>query len=134
MRRAFIAASAALLISACNGTDGSPAPLPSLIPTAPPPPAVVRPSGTVAGVVYEITATGVLPIKGAHVYWSEYKGVDTDDNGYYSLSDVSSGVQPLWVGKDGYEVAVEVAHPFGQSWIDVLVDGDTRFDIRLIRR
>ena len=135
MRRLSMAVSIALLICGCNGSTEPfriPA-TPSAIPPSSPPPTVLR-GGALSGVVYEVTAAGDVPLEGVHVYWSEYRGTDTDRQGAYSIPDVHNGIQPVWVAKDGYKFAVDIPHPAGEPWRDVLVDGDTRFDIKLVRR
>ena len=60
----------------------------------------------------------------------------TDGNGAYSFTDVKTAIYPLWVGKQGYNLA----KPTGQAatgWmgsINAEVNGDTRFDIEIVRQ
>ena len=145
-------------LGGCGGPDASPTPLaPSPLPpqaVVPVPPPASFPPGTLtgvslSGVVYELTTTGRKPIAGALVY-CELCGKEThtfataDDGGFYQFSgDLATGggvwlasgvVTPLavggWFNKDFED-------PPGQprpGWRDVLITGDTRFDIELVRR
>jgi hypothetical protein len=152
----------ALGLGGCGGdssaTPLTPSPLPpqAVVP-APGPPASRFPPGTLtgvslSGVVYELTATGRTPIAGAVVY-CELCGTEThtfayaDDNGFYHFSGdlargggvwVTPGVPiPILVGpynKDYEDPPGLPAVGNGPGWRAVLIDGDTRFDIELVRR
>jgi hypothetical protein len=141
----------------CGGPDSSPTPLsPSPLPLpalAPAPPASRFPPGTLtgvslSGVVYELTPTGRKPIARAIVYCElcseETHALATaDDNGFYHFSGdlatgggvwLSPGVPtPILVGylNPDFEDPPGLPRP---GWRDVHVDGDTRFDIELVRR
>ena len=149
----------ALGLGGC-GPDSSPTPLtPSSLPVqpvVPAPTAGVFPPGTLtgvslSGVVYELTPTGRKPIARALVY-CELCGKEThtfataDDNGFYHFSgDLATGggvwlatgvPTPITVGYNsdfedppGLPVARQ-----GPGWREVLIGGDTRFDIELVRR
>jgi hypothetical protein len=107
---------------------------------------------SLSGVVYELTPTGRRPIAGAIVY-CEPCGKEThtfataDDNGLYHFSGdlatgggvwVAPGVPtPIAVGyynKDYEDPPGLPAMRQGPGWREVLIDGDTRFDIELVRR
>ena len=60
----------------------------------------------------------------------------TDGDGAYSFNDVKTAVYPLWVAKQGYDLAKPTGRA-GTGWlgsINAEVNGDTRFDIELVRR
>jgi len=147
----------ALGLGGCGGLDSSrmpssPSPLPpqALIPA---PSASRFPPGTLtgvslSGVVYELTPTGRKPIARASVYCElcseETHALATaDDNGFYHFSGdlatgggvwLSPGVPtPILVGylNPDFEDPPGLPRP---GWRDVRVDGDTRFDIELVRR
>jgi hypothetical protein len=143
---------------ACDGGRPFPTfPTTTTPPNGPLPPAPGGGTGTPAlrgvslsGVVYELTPAGRVPIASAIVY-CEPCGETThtfayaDDNGFYHLSGdltkgggvwVVAGVPtPLAVGfynKDFQDPpGLFTGRP---GWREVLIDGDTRFDIELVRR
>jgi hypothetical protein len=151
-------------VAGCGGTDSSSAPLgpsPVAPQAAPPPP---RPLGSwlagytltgvsLSGVVYESTPTGRVPIPEARVY-CELCGTEThtfataDARGFYIFPGdlasgggvwLSGGRTPVFVENKGYRDPAGLPHlssvcPSGFSCREVLVDGDTRFDIELVRR
>ena len=107
---------------------------------------------SLSGVVYELTPTGRTPIARAVLY-CELCGEQThtwavaDDNGYYHFSgDIAAG-GGVWV-RPGVPTPIEVglnnkdfedppglpALRQGSGWREVLVEGNTRFDIELVRR
>ncbi len=129
---------------------------------APPRPPDSWPAGytltavSISGVVYESTTTGRVPIPGISVY-CELCGTEThtfattDANGLYMFpGDLASGggvwlsgePTPLLlydVEKKGYRDPAGLplfpgGCPSGFSCREVLVNGDTRFDIELVRR
>jgi hypothetical protein len=105
---------------------------------------------TLSGVVSELTPTGLIPIEGVGVANGEGLYTETDANGFFSLRPlwvcpcsgeprVDAGVTSLWVGKSGYQDAPGQAssrfmYYVGPGYRDVLINGDTRVDIRLIRQ
>jgi hypothetical protein len=136
-------------LAGCNG--GTPPTAPSTVQPPPPvqtgggPPGVLS-DYTLSGMVFEMTPTGRMPIEGVEVY-CEPCGAEThtwsttDANGFYSFAGVwNAGVSPtlLFVHKDGYTdpVGVVMTPPNQQAlgWRDVIVTGDTQFDIELVRR
>lgn len=88
------------------------------------------PVHTLSGVVFERTGAGTVPIEGVNVYCdgcgSPYGHTfeSTDANGFYSFAYTFSGTNPLQIWKSGYVDAAR--RP--------MVDGDTRFDVELVRR
>ena len=151
----------ALALAGCSGSGSLPTPV-SPSPSLPPPvvvPAPPWPAGTgyalrgvsLSGVVYELTPTGRTPIARAAVY-CELCGEQThtwaaaDDNGYYHFSGdlatgggvwLQSGVPtPISVGsnKDFEDPPGLPALRQGPGWREVMIDGNTRFDIELVRR
>ena len=92
---------------------------------------------TLSGVVFEETPNGRLPVVGPDVVYCELCGegthtwAATDANGVYRFTGVwTDGRFPtrLLIVKDGY------VEPEGSGWRDVVVNGDTQFDVRLVRR
>jgi hypothetical protein len=116
---------------------------PSVLQTAVAPPATVpqpapQPTYTLSGVVSELTSAGTMPAAGVQLYCDSCGSPDghtfttSDPNGFYSFSWTRNGVHPLLVWKDGYAVI----DPSGtrSNGVAVTVDGDTRFDIQIVRR
>ena len=107
---------------------------------------------TLFGVVSEATPTGQAPIADVSVYCDAcgafgHTWTKTDANGYYSFSgDLDSGggvwlsgtPTPLKVEKEGYQdppgLPSSARLPSGPGWREVLINGDTRLDIQLVRR
>lgn len=149
-------------LGGCGGSDSPATPLtpssspPQAVVPAPAP----RPSfppGTLrgvslSGVVYELTPTGRRPIAAAVVY-CELCGEEThtfatgNEDGFYHFSgDLAKGggvwvvpgvPTPIAVGyynKDYEDPPGLPAMGHGPGWREVLIDGDTRFDIELVRR
>ena len=136
-------------VAGCDGAN-SPAPTaPSAVqaPPAPPastPPRAIFPPGvlsayTLSGVVVEVTPTGKKPIEGVAVY-CELCGVEThswaftDSSGIYSFTGVwtTPGLPtPVSFGKEGYSDPL-ADKASGQR--QVMVNGDTRFDVELVRK
>jgi hypothetical protein len=84
---------------------------------------------TLSGYLTEATATGLVPIENANVdrLNEEQGGWDhttTDKNGFYELHGLLDGSRKAEFGKDGYR----------QIEQNVQVQGDTRFDVQLVRR
>ena len=127
-------------------------------PSAPQPPAPRGPAGytltavSLSGTVYEITADGRVPIPGIRVY-CELCGTEThqfavaDAHGFYIFpADLSTGGgvwlsgrrTPVFVEGGGYKDPdglpfFQGVCPRNYSCRDVLIEGDTRLDIELIR-
>ena len=145
----------------CSGSDSSLTPLaPSpVIPQATTPPAAggswlsghALTGVSLSGVVYELTPAGPVPIGGAVVYCElcseeTHSFATADANGYYHFSgDLSAGGGVWLVAGSPTQVNVGYNTEYqdppglplqvrGPGWRDVLIDGDTRFDIELVRR
>jgi hypothetical protein len=135
-------------LAGCDGAD-SPAPtapsavqapLPLPVPTpirAQFPPGVLS-AYTLSGLVFEVTTTGKMPIGGVQIY-CELCGEEThswsatDSSGIYSFTGVwtTPGLPiPVSFGKKGY--TDPLADTSGNR--QVLVNGDTRFDVELVRQ
>jgi hypothetical protein len=136
-------------LAGCQSTS-SPSPAPSAVqqPVPVPTPPSAFPPGvlsdyTLSGVVFEVTTTGQTPIEGAQVY-CELCGAEThswartDSNGFYSFTGVWTTPDvrtPVWFRKEGYTDPPGVPPVFNESgWRQVLVTGDTRFDVELVRK
>ena len=106
---------------------------------------------TLSGVVFENTPAGRRPIEGVTVANGEGNYATTDASGFYSVRPlwvcfcpaqplVEAGTTFLWVTKEGYTdppgTPASVFGPAvgGAGTRDVKIDGDTRFDIELVRR
>jgi hypothetical protein len=154
----------ALGLSGCGGSDSPATPLtPSSPPQQVVVPAPTTPacgflcgftlvSVSLSGVVYELTPAGRTPIAGAVVY-CESCGKEThtfataDDDGFYHFSgDLASGggvwlatgvptdIAVGYYNKDYEDPPGLPAMRQGPGWRAVLIDGDTSFDIELVRR
>lgn len=101
---------------------------------------VRRPTYTLSGMVSEVTPTGQVPVEDVDVYCDScgdggHTSAYTDRNGFYSFPAVYAGITPLIVRKTGYEVIDRTpTYPDGSTRTDATVNGDTRFDIQLVRR
>ena len=59
----------------------------------------------------------------------------TDKNGFYSIPGVYPGnYNFIWAGKDGFEDPYPPRPAAPEGGRDLSIDGNTRFDILLIRR
>ena len=137
------------------GTDSpatalTPSPLPQAVAPVPVPGHTLR-AVSLSGVVYELTPSGRTPIAGAIVY-CEPCGEEThtfataDDNGFYLFSgDLATGggvwvapgvATPIAVGynKDYEDPPGLPRMGHGPGWREVSINGDTTFDIELVRR
>lgn len=158
--RAIVAITLVFSVCACHGGTPFPtSPTTTTPPNGPLPPAPGVSTATptlrgvsLSGVVYELTPTGRTPIAGALVYCepcgeATHTFATADENGFYHFSGdlargggvwVAAGVPtPIAVGP--YNTAFKdppglpaVRH--GPGWREVLIDGDTSFDIELVRR
>ena len=138
-------------------TPLTPSPLPPQAVVPAPAPRPSFPPGTLrgvslSGIVYELTRTGRTPIAAAVVY-CELCGEEThtfataDDHGFYHFSgDLATG-GGVWVAP-GFPTPIAVGYynldyedppglpamGHGPGWREVLIDGDSRLDIELVRR
>lgn len=139
MKQLSTIVSLAILIGACGGRSQSTSPA---SPSVPAPRSAPQATYILSGVVFERTPTGTAPIENVEVYCDSCGSPNghtfayTDANGYYSFSYTPPGINPLLIRKDGY------GDPAGQPPGSVpghlsrqpIVDGDTHFDIELVRR
>jgi hypothetical protein len=98
---------------------------------------------TLSGVVFEVTTTGETPIEGVAVY-CELCGEEThswsvtDAKGIYRFTGVwtTPGVRiPVWFSKEQYtDPPGTPLFSYESGYRHVLVAGDTRFDVELVRR
>ena len=124
-------------MSGCGSSTGPTSPPTAVVPPAP----VPQPTYTLSGVVSEETAAGRVPAEGVQLYCDSCGSPDghtftsSDANGFYSFSWARNGVHPLLVWKDGY-VVVDPSGTLsdGRAVKHATVDGDTRFDIQIVRR
>jgi len=135
----------AIAVAGCSGESVVSA-LPTAttpIPTAPPPQSAI-PTGSfnLSGIVSEATPAGSKPLAAVDLEIavcpplnqaaaSHIKTV-TDANGFYSVSNMCPGTTYVWLAKAGYK-----ASPPRQCDGDCLhatINGDTRFDIELVRQ
>ena len=139
-----------LTLSGCSDSFPAPtAPTPAApVPTAyPPTDGLVLTDATLSGLVFEETPTGRAPIAGVDVYCEPcgaetHTWAKTDSQGFYSFAGVWIGGHfptriSIWVGKDGYTDPDGVSHPTNlpkPGWREVVVDGDTLFDMQLVPR
>jgi hypothetical protein len=103
---------------------------------------------TISGVVFEQTVSGRTPIEGVAVYCelcgeATHSWALTDSNGLYAFSGGvwNAGAFPtsLSVRKAGYVdppalPAVTPPNPAGSGWREVMVRGNTRFDMELVKQ
>jgi hypothetical protein len=146
------------LAAGLAGCDGSAFRVPTAPSITTPTPAVTTPTGarqwpsgtlldvTLSGTVYEMTPVGRVPIEGVTLY-CELCGADThtwaytDSTGVYRFTGVWVDGTPtsVHIGKDGYEDPAGVPRPTPPNpsragWREVMVSGDTRFDVQLVRQ
>jgi hypothetical protein len=131
----------ATFASSC--AENGPNPITPSAPEAPgaPTPAPSATLYTLSGVVYEATQQGNQEREGVSVYCDSCGSPDghtatlTDRNGVYVFTHAKNGSTPLIVSKAGYRVA-DPAEELGDGRAIKIatVNGDTRFDIEIIRR
>ncbi len=148
------------LAAGCSGASSAPTAPTVLTTSSTIPPAGFRyptnptlMSVAIFGVVSEVTANGPQPIEGVDIYCDScgevgHSSVRTDATGSYRFSgDLASGggvwvqrgiTNYLIVTKGGYQDPPGLPAPTWPStlagWREVTIDGDTRFDIQLVRR
>ena len=111
---------------------------------------------TLSGVVSEVTPNGLVPVEGVLLEESSCQDVSpsppffsgktcepyisqttkTDKRGLYKFSGLYSGQgNVVWVSKEGFEDPFPQHDPGNSEGGEaVTIDGDTRFDIQLVRR
>jgi len=140
--RLFTAGIMAVTIAACS--DGTatlqtvvgPTPIPA---EAPGP----RPIFALSGIVSEMTANGVAPVEGVTIAVASCvvplrecafdKRVTTDAQGSYIVDGMYPGPAGVWLDGTGFRLPDGVMVD-GEGVLTVMIVGDTRFDIQLVRR
>jgi len=108
---------------------------------------------TLSGRVYELIGNAprqVVGIEGATIYCeqcgaSTHNWSSTDAKGEYIFpkgvwtEGCPSCPARIWVGKDGYQDPTGLPkttppNPSGAGWREVVISGDTRFEMELVRR
>jgi hypothetical protein len=148
-------------LAGCGGSPTIPstpsAAITPLVPAAPlpvPTPGVsVLADATLSGRVYEVVTKSppqIAGIQGVAVY-SEQCGASTHNFAYTDLAGEYVFPPGVWtegrpqfpirisVAKDGYQDPIGIPkttppNPSGPGWREVVINGDTRFDIELVRR
>ena len=153
----FLPVVMAMGLAACSGASSSSPTGPSTIQPQPTP----RPNDhgeyvvdvILSGVVFEMTPAGRTPIAGVQ-FWSSEQAMDvTDANGVFRVRPVwvcpcewaplaEAGMTSIQVSKEGYEDPAGLPALFSpyavpgvsDGWRDVKINGDTRFDVELVRK
>ena len=161
IRQVIVVGAFSLLVASCSDLNSptlAPTPVaPAPPPVASPPPTVpsvsVLADATLSGMAYEVVADSprqIVGIEGVAVYCeqcgeSTHNYAYTDSNGNYVFPrGVWTEGRPLfpiriWVGKDGCRDPAGLPkptppNPSGPGWREVVIHGDTRFDMELVRR
>jgi hypothetical protein len=102
---------------------------------------------TLSGVIVELTQNGLMPVGGV-VVWelscpalpemcaaqNIVQSVMTDTNGFYSFSGLYAGKNNVvWANKEGFKDPFPQRPEASEGGQTVTIDGDTRFDIQLVR-
>jgi hypothetical protein len=128
-----------LTVTACGDGNGTIATA-----TAPTPTPAPRSTFALFGVVSEVTANGIVPLEGVlmavascepntHGGCAFDMRVTTNAQGAYIVEGVYPGPAGVWVEKTGFQLP-EGVRVDGEGVQSVMVKGDTRFDIQLVRR
>jgi hypothetical protein len=106
-----------------------------------PTPVVFAPNITLSDVVFEVAQGAEVPIEGVDVYCEAcgektHTWASTDKKGFYSFKGVWGTPVSIKVGKDGYQDPPGTTNTpfFGPGWRDVVINGDTRFNVQLARK
>jgi len=131
----------AFTVTAC--ADGNTSTPTVTAPTPIPAPAVWS-TFTLFGVVSEETPSGVAAVEGVMMHVAACdpnagggcafdKRVTTDAQGRYEVEGVYAGAAGVWLEKPGFQLPSGVKVN-GEGVQTVMIEGNTRFDIRLVRR
>ena len=136
---AIVALCLTMLMSACDDASRSPtSPTPTPTPAATGPAPIPALTGMLSGVVFEVTPAGKAPVEGVKILCDTcgagHIELVTDVNGAYSFGQVANGRTPLWFSKPGYNLAQPDFTGEGGGGMNATVNGDTRFDIELVRQ
>jgi len=129
-------------VVACENATPSRFISPPAAPTTTSSPAFV--GGNLSGVVFEIVAGARFPVAAVEVYCDAcgpplgHTLTSSDSNGVYELKDVPPGPTRVLLSKPGFMLPRPAwLGPGGIGWmggIDVIVNGDTRYDIEIVRQ
>jgi hypothetical protein len=126
----------------CGSSTGPTLPsAPPAVAPAPVPQPGPQSTYTLSGVVSELTPAGQVPVQDVRLYCDScgspvgHTFTSSDVNGFYSFSWAQNGVHPLLVWKEGYDV-IDPTRTLadGRAVKNATVNGDTRFDIQMVRR
>lgn len=130
-----------LLMSACNNAEPRRSMASPTAPTARPP---ALTGGTLSGVVFETVTGARVPVAGVEVYCDAcgpplgHTLTKTDANGVYELQGALAGPNRVLLSKSGFKLPQPAwLGPGGIGWmggLDIVVNGDTRFDIEIVRQ
>ncbi|MBA2260328.1 MAG: carboxypeptidase regulatory-like domain-containing protein [Acidobacteria bacterium] len=82
---------------------------------------------TLSGIVAELTPAGPVPLSGVNVWRRVTTGAritTTDKDGLYSIPGLIDATDTFFVSKEGYQSHSQ----------NLTMNGDTRFDVQLVRR
>jgi hypothetical protein len=127
-----------VFVAAVAGCDGASPVSPTFTRSSP-----VMLDVTLSGMVFELTPSGRAPIEGVTLHCGAcgaetHAWAYTNSEGLYEFIGVwpDGGGSPktsISVGKDGFVDPPGLPTP-DPGWRTVIVDGDTRFDIELVRQ
>jgi hypothetical protein len=138
------ALSLVILLVGCDSERARTPLSPTPTPVTPSPTPVVL-AGTISGVVFEMTASGRVPVENVEVYCDScgpegHTFSYSRSDGGYDLPRAPAGTNLLLVAKEGYTLLRPdwtSPSPTPSGWlggVNASVNGDTRFDIELARR
>ena len=131
----------ALTATACAEGNRS---TPTVTAPTPIPAPAVRSTFTLFGVVSEETPNGVAPLEGVMMHVAACdpntgggcafdRSATTDAHGRYVVEGVYAGAAGVWLEKPGFHLPSGVTVN-GEGVQTVMIEGNTRFDILLVRR
>lgn len=95
----------------------------------------------ISGVVFEITSSGRRAVEGVELYCEScespegYSYTASDTRGHYQFAWATNGSHEIQVWKDGYALARrDGSYGVLTEYVVATVNGDTQFDIELVRR
>jgi hypothetical protein len=91
------------------------------VPSAPPPGSGSLPRFTVSGIVVGSTATGTAPIDRAYVEACGYDSVETNGNGFFTLT-LPGDALSLFIQKPGYRAVSVLLNPAVTTPLDVRME------------
>jgi hypothetical protein len=99
------------------------------------------PNITLSGVVFEMVQDQLVPIQGVAVYCElcgegTHSWASTDSKGFYRFTGLWGNYFPISVEKAGYQdpPGTRSTTGWGPGWRDVTINGDTRFDVELVKK